>query len=463
MTKEQAAIILQELVRRNKPLALLNETFEPQRKLIEDKSTLKAALCTRRSGKSVAAGLYLLREGLLTPGVSILYIALTRESAKRIMYKDVIKHLDKRFLLDLRYNETTLTVTFPNGSILYLLGMDSSPDEAEKALGQKFKLVVIDEAASFKQNLKHIVYSVLKPAVADYRGTILMIGTPGNNLNNLFYDVTSGKEPGWSVHKWTAFDNPYIKDAWKEEIDQLLSANPLIVQTPIYRQMYLGEWVIDTSKLVYKYNRDINLIDEIEGNQNEYLWILGVDLGYDDDTSFVVCGYRANDPTLYIVETAKHPGLIVERVAHFINHYVHRYNPFRMVIDGANKQVVEELKQRYQLPLISADKAGKADYIELMNSDFITGKIKLMRHATEPLQKEYENLIWDDTPKKQEHPLCPNHAADAALYAWRHTYNYTEKPKAIAIPKPEEKKIEEWEEQQSELLERQLNDPDNFY
>ena len=49
---------------------------------------------------------------------------------------------------------------------IYLVGADSNEDERQKLLGQKFVLVVIDEAQAFTIDLRQLVYGVLKPAVA---------------------------------------------------------------------------------------------------------------------------------------------------------------------------------------------------------------------------------------------------------------------------------------------------------
>jgi hypothetical protein len=235
----------------------VDPSFPAQSAFIEDQAKLKVVLCTRRSGKSYGAGLYLYCEAYETPGVSCLYIALTRDSAKKIMWKDVLKPINRKLGLGTRFNETELTATLPNGSIIYVLGVDSTEEEKKKLLGQKYKLVVIDEAASFTIDLNELVYGVLKPAVTDYRGTICMIGMPGNLKKGLFFELTNGQDPGiagtwskmgWSGHRWSALDNPYIRENWLQEIADLKAANPRIEETPLFQQHYLGRWVIDDSR-----------------------------------------------------------------------------------------------------------------------------------------------------------------------------------------------------------------------
>ena len=50
------------------------------------------------------------------------------------------------------------------------------------------------------------MYGVLKPAEADYRGTVVLTGTPGNLIKGLFFDVTTGREAGWSGHRFIDSD-----------------------------------------------------------------------------------------------------------------------------------------------------------------------------------------------------------------------------------------------------------------
>ena len=84
------------------------------------------------------------------PGVTCIYIAKTRESAKRIMVKDVLLVLNDQLGADAEYHKQEMSFSLPYGSIIYLVGADNSENEMTKLLGQKFKLCVIDEAAFFQ-------------------------------------------------------------------------------------------------------------------------------------------------------------------------------------------------------------------------------------------------------------------------------------------------------------------------
>jgi terminase large subunit-like protein len=429
---------------------VLDGTFAQQRAFIEDPAKLKWALCTRRAAKSYSDGLALAKAALDRQDVSCLYIGLTRESAKRIMWKDVLKAINRRHKLGVQFNESELSAKFPNGSVIYLVGADSNEDERQKLLGQKFVLVVIDEAQAFGIDLRQLVYGVLKPAVADYRGTIVLTGTPGNLIKGLFFDVTNGREAGWSGHRWTTYDNPYMAEQWAGEIADLKAASPLVVETPWFRQMYLGEWVIDSDKLVYRFNSDRNAFAELPTfHAGQWHYVLGVDLGYNDPTAFALCAYHDYDKTLYVLEAEKHPRLDVTSVAERIRGFQARYELDSIVIDGANKQAVEEMRRRHELPLRAADKTGKSDFIEIMNGEFIQARIKLNPLNCSQLADEYAGLIWDERSlKREEHPNCANDLADAALYAWRLCYSYL----SVAVDPPPKVGSPEWHQQEEEEM-----------
>lgn len=418
---------------------------------------LANGLVSHNSAKSYSAGLYLVKEALAQPGVSCLYIALTRDSAKKILWKDVLKVINKKHNLKMKFNESTLTATMQNGSVIYLTGVDSKEEEKEKLLGQKYKLVIVDEAASYTIDLRELVYSVLKPAVSDYRGTICLIGTPGNLTKGLFYDITNDKEKGWSVHRWTTFDNPYMVKNWQAEIDQLIANHPNIQETPWFKQNYLGQWVIDDTKRVYKYDSSRNTYTDLPRGQGlTYHYVLGIDLGFKPDpTAFVVGAYSDYDPTLYIIEASSQLEMDITDVSNRIKELDAKYSFNHMVIDGAAKQSVEEMKKRHGLPLKTAEKQGKKDFIEIMNAEFIQGKIKLHMHKAAVLADEYLGLIWKgEGADREEHPSCPNHGADGALYLWRFAYTYLWE-KLPQVPKPGS---EEWFKYQTQEMERKTEE-----
>lgn len=463
-SEEQALAVLaqvQELASLPPP-AFVDEAFPKQAAFIKAKSYRKGLKCTRRAGKSMAFGRILYQEAYNFPGCSCVYIGLTKDTSRKIMWKDVMKRLNRDLKLGATHNETSLTTKLPNGSEIYLTGMDAGEEEMEKVLGGKIRVAIIDEAGSFRVDLKKLVYENLEPALADYDGYVCIGGTPTSFTKGLFFDVTkdekkSGpREAGWDVFEWNTFDNPYMAENWGKRLERLKETNPRIEETPAFRRMYLGEWVTDEKDLCYKFNAERNTCQELPNQA--YAYVLGVDLGFSPDPSaFVICAYSAIDRSLYIVETHKAIGMTVSDVADRIRYYTRKYTLQRIVIDNAAKQTVEELRQRHALPLEAAEKQGKAEFIEIMNSDMLQGLVKLLYPACQALGDEWLGLIWDkkaweEKGKREEHPGCDNHLADAALYAWRHCYQYLSRP-VVKDTRTETEKIDEWEEREAERLE----------
>lgn len=386
-----------------------DEKFPEQKAYILDDSPRVDVLCTRRAGKSYGIGLKLYRAAFAVPECTCTYLGLTRKTSKKIMWKDVMKAINRQMGLGCKFNESELSITTPTGSIIYLEGADSGKDEMDKVLGGKLKLVVIDEAGSFRIDLNKLCYEMIEPALADYDGTLSLAGTPTDLLDSLFHKVTTNREGGWSHHEWDTLDNPHMRDVWEKRIQFLRDNNPGIEETPSFRRMYKKEWVTDLSALVYKFDAKRNLAPFLPSGKPSY--VLGIDLGFDDPTAFVVCAFYPHDTTLYVVETYKSSKMIISDVAERIRYYEKKYDIYRMVVDNASKQSVEELKQRYGLSLIAAEKRGKAEFIEIMNSELIMGKIKALDvEETAPLREEWGSLIWDErSDKREEHPACDNH------------------------------------------------------
>lgn len=418
--------------------AFLDKRFPKQTAFIKDPALKKAALCTARAGKSYGVGLYLFKEAYENPGANCLYLALTRDSAKRILWKDILKVINRKLGLGSVFNETALTVSLPNGSVIYLLGADSSDDEREKILGQKFKLVVIDEAASFSIDLHDLVYRILDLRVSDERGTICLIGTPGNLIKSFFHKVTTGAEPGWSVHKWSALENPYQRDAHLEKLAEIEKTRPLYKETPAFKQMYLGEWVVDNEKLVYRFADPRNVFTQLpKYAKGRWHYVLGIDLGWEDDKAFVVVAYHDFDPNLYVLSSFKKSHMLLTDMAKKIIALNDEFEFDVVVVDGSAKDAIQDIQHRFGLTLTPADKTGKMDFIDIMNAELIQGKVKLQAQDCLSLIDELQTLIVNErSAKREEDPSCQNHAADATLYAWRHCYQYLSE-----VPAPERPKL----------------------
>lgn len=462
----------------SQPPHLFDSIFPNQEKFYRDPARLKCLFCTRRASKSYTLGLCAVTEALTHPNSNLLLIGLTRASAKGIFWKDILKTINKKFKLRARFNITELTVTFPNGSIIYVAGIDADEELMNTWLGRKYRWVGIDEGSLYTINLRHFIYDILKPAMADERGTIALAGTSSNFTQGLFFDITKGKEQGWSVHTWSAHDNPFIAKQWAEELEEIRTLRPLYMETPQYRQWFLNEWVIELDKLVYKFNHDRNLFTELPyPGSKGWTFNLSVDVGWEDDNAFVLSGYHENDSKLYIIKVFKKNHMyfdhadkelsVRKKILEFMEdpHYPIQ----QVIIDGANKQGVETMNMRGDIPFYYADKQGKVDHIEMCNGDLIQGNVKIHISCT-GLIDEMMALVWKTIADKiilpkREHPSLPNHACDAFLYGWFNGWHFLSKPAKIALKPGTPEYIKEQEDLHKQSIheriqrEQALKDP----
>lgn len=414
--------------------------FQEQAAFINDPSELAVACCTRRAGKSEGGGRAMIAQALSKPEANILYIALTRGSAKNIMLPILRKSLRRLELKEKKhfeFNMAELRFSFTNGSEIQLTGAGDHASDIEKLLGSAYDFILIDEAQSFPPHLKELVYDVLMITLPERQGKIRVIGTPSIVASGFYYDVVRGEERAfhWSKHSWSWKNNPHNRDHIQAQVDKMVAQNARIVETPAYRRMYLGEWVADADHLVYRFDSrcsvahsDLPLLDS---------FALGVDLGFRDDTAFVIVGWNQKETSkAFIVYGMKRPKMVPSEIAAHILTLQSEYNILKTVVDegGLGKMIAEEWRTRYKLSVERAQKTEKRLFIEEMNGAFALGQLFVSSECRE-LMDEYRNLVWLDETKKHENPACANHLCDAALYSWREARAFLYEVPQVKDPK----------------------------
>jgi hypothetical protein len=423
---------LAEVERRKRLRSLTAGLFGAQRAFFDDGARYKAALCGRRGGKSHAAVVWLLEGAQKHPGSVSPYIAITRGHAERIAWQ-TLKDVQRKHNLGLRFAKSELSVYLANGSKIWLTGC---PDAAhmETFRGTPYPRVVIDEAASFGPYLRELAYAVLIPCLADYRGSLAMLGSPGVGQVGLFHDIVHGNAPGWShEHHWTVEDNPHMPTGLLEET---LLLNGWTEQHPTFQREWLGRWVVDTSMLVYSgYTPACNaqVLPALKG----WRYVVGLDLGasaQEATTAFAVCAFHDHDPCAYVIESFAVAGATASSIAAELHRLSSVYQPEAIVVDagGLGGGYVAELQQRHALPVEPAEKPQKRAFQELLNGDLKTGRLRVLEHSNQGLLGEWQSLPWADERRLAEKDGHPNHHADATLYAWRRCRQYLAEP----APKP---------------------------
>ncbi len=454
-----------------------------QRDFIADPAKRKIALCGRRAGKTTGVATLMAIHAITTvidPITIIPYITLSRAMAKSVMWP-ILKWLDRKYELGIDFNNTDLSATFSNGSKLILMGA-ADEDDIEKLRGAAYPLAIIDECASLGAHLRALVQEVLGPALSDYDGALLMVGSPSVVPAGPFYEASTGTLPGWSVHRWTVKDNPKFprwagKADWSSHFKAYLDEQTRLngwkdENDPACRRELFGEWVSDASTLVYAYDdRHVNeggnriTTDEWRAlrKQYDFTFSLGVDFGYDDPTAEVIAAWSEDLPNFYIVYAYKRSGMIPSEIAYDIKARLWpKYDFLRFVGDtGAlGKGYAEEFRRIHQIPIEAAEKTRKFEFVELLNDDFRRKKAIVVDGQDDNECVGADAYIEearacrrekDERGRLRSDPRDDDHALDAGLYIHRDAYHYLHVP-TPPKPKPgtpeyrsaEEKCIQKW-------------------
>lgn len=411
---------------------LENFLFDEQLKFVEDPAPFKAAVCSRRAGKTISCAAHLIHTCLNNPDTTCLYITLSRSNAKRIIWKDLVK-INKDYKLNGVTNDTELTISYPNGSILYLSGANDQ-SEIEKFRGMAIKLCYIDECQSFKEYIKDLIDDVIAPALMDYAGSLCLIGTPAPIPSGYFHECAV-KSDVWSKHAWTFWNNPHIavksKKTHQQILDRELKRRGVTVQDPSIQREWFGKWVLDLNSLLLQYNETVNDFTDLMPH-TKYHYILGVDIGFKDADALCVLAHSDFDQSTYLVEELIKPKQDITDLAEQIKHLMKKYDCYKVIGDmGAlGKKIGEELIRRHHIPIEAADKTRKIENIAFLNDALRRGHFKAHKNSRF-VQDTY--LVEIDRDKSTPESIkistrFHSDIVDAVLYAFKLSPAYTWEP-----------------------------------
>lgn len=432
----------------------LSADFPAQNAFVEDEARYIDAQCSRRAGKTNGLALRYFRTMAKHPKSQCIYLGLTLESAREILWP-VLQEMNDKYGVGCTFLESKLTMKHPNGATLKLFGADQK-NFIKRLKGRKYPGVGVDEAQDFGTHLQSLIDDVLTPSVADYEdGWIALTGTPGPVPQGYFFDVTHNRRYGFSHHEWTLMENPHMPNP-QAFLSDIIAKREWAADNPTLLREYRNKWVLDVQSLWIRYNEKVNHYQELP-KEHKWNYILGIDIGFNDADALAVIAWSSTSPTTYLVEeliTAKQG--ITELVAQ-IEGLRSRYDIYKMVIDtgGLGKKVAEEIIKRHTIPLEAADKLRKQENVELLNDALRTGKFKA-KSASRFAQDSYlVQIDWDKSSpdriviKKKPH----SDIIDAVLYAFKESYGFTHQPE---VPPPPVGSREWAEAQENGMFEAEL-------
>lgn len=435
----------------NRKFNITQYLFDKQLAFVEDPAPFKIAVCSRRAGKTVACAAHLIYTAINNPDTMSLYITMTGTSGKRIIWKE-FKKLVKNFNLPVKVSDIDLSLTFPNGSVIYIIGAKDE-SEIEKIRGHGIKLCYIDECQSFKEYIEYLIDDIIGPALMDYAGSLCLIGTPSPVPTGYFYKCWTMPEDSWSKHKWTFWDNPFIPQksgmSHQAVFDREMKRSGRVLTEPSVRREFFGEWATDTDSLLIRYDKEKNDFQTLDSNIR-YNYIMGIDIGHEDADAIAILAYSDHEPTTYLVEECINTKQDITDLANQIKNLDNKYHVIKMVIDAGalGKKIAEELVRRHSIPVEAADKTRKMENIAFLNDALRTGRLKAKKGSR---FAEDSYLVEIDKNKTKPDKIVVSdrfHSdiIDAVLYAFKLSPAFSWEPPLPPKPKWGTK---EWAEQQT--------------
>jgi hypothetical protein len=237
-----------------------------QMEVYQSTARFRVVVAGRRWGKSALSRVLMITRAKKRKS-KIWYVAPTYRMAKQIMWTDLLSAIPKKWIR--KVNETLLSVTLVNGTIIELKGADKS--DSLRGVGVDF--LVLDE---FQDISEETWTKVLRPTLADRRGEAIFIGTP--KAYNYLYDVYKrGQDQKnidrdlWESWQFPTITSPFIpiseieaamqdmdEKSFKQEFEASFETMSGRVYYPFNRKEHVGQYLFDP-KLPIWVGMDFNI------------------------------------------------------------------------------------------------------------------------------------------------------------------------------------------------------------
>ena len=288
-----------------------------QKEIADCDKRFRVVVAGRRFGKTHLA----IREickAAREPNREVWYVAPTYRQSKTIVWR---KLKDK--LSDLRWtkkiNESELTITSKNNSIISLKGADN----ADSLRGVGLDFVCLDEFADIDSTA---FYEVLRPTLADKQGKALFIGTP-KGVGNWAHDIYTMPEESpedWKSFQYTTLDGGNVTS---EEVEAAMRD----LDERTFRQEFLATFETYQNKIYHSFERKNN----VKKYEDETPKIIYIGMDFNIDPMSAVIMHRDKD-------------------------VLHIFDEIRIFGSNTN-EMVDEIKSRYpnSRAWVFPDPAGK--------------------------------------------------------------------------------------------------------
>lgn len=335
-----------------------------QQTVWSDKHRFKVVAAGRRTGKSRLAAYLLIVNALQTDRGHVFYVAPTQGQARDIMWSTLME-VGHPVISSSHVNN--LQIKLINGATISLKGAD----RPETMRGVSLKFLVMDEYADMKPEVWE---QILRPALADQKGSALFIGTPmgRNHFYELYQHSLSGEDDNFAGFHFTSFDNPLLDPNEIEAAKKSMSSFS-------FRQEFMASFEAAGGEL---FKEEWIKFDEDEPKQGDFF--IAIDLaGFEDEGAVGIKNKRLDNTAIAIVK-ANENGWWVQEIIYG-----------RWDVKETAKKIFDAV-QKYEPVAVGIEKGIARQAVMPYLSDIMKRQQRFFRvdELTHGNKKKTDRIVW---------------------------------------------------------------------
>ena len=311
-----------------------------------------------------------------------------------------------------KVKETDMSITFPNGSQIIMVGLDTE----EKLLSlTNISTVWVEEAYEVEKSKVEQLNLRMRGTAANQQ---LILSWNPISKHSWLYEFTVKNPPENSVFIHSTYkDNPFLNPEYVQALDEMEIRNP-----EKYRVYGRGEWGVDSSGLVIK-NWKSEAFDAMELAAAGLEHRAGMDLGWIDKSAIIDTLYDKANHTIYVFNEFYKSGCQPSELAAAIKDM--NLAKSKIKVDAAEPRTIQFFRNEG----INAEGAAKGKDSVKAGLMFLQDNLIIVHPKCQNFITELENFSYIKSKQTGEWTEDTTHEWSHAIDACRYAYSdiYTNK------------------------------------
>ena len=311
-----------------------------------------------------------------------------------------------------KVKETDMSITFPNGSQIIMVGLDTE----EKLLSlTNISTVWVEEAYEVEKSKVEQLNLRMRGTAANQQ---LILSWNPISKHSWLYEFTVKNPPENSVFIHSTYkDNPFLNPEYVQALDEMEIRNP-----EKYRVYGRGEWGVDSSGLVIK-NWKTEAFDAMALAAAGLEHRAGMDLGWIDKSAIIDTLYDKTNHTIYVFNEFYKSGCQPSELAAAIKDM--NLAKSKIKVDAAEPRTIQFFRNEG----INAEGAAKGKDSVKAGLMFLQDNLIIVHPKCQNFITELENFSYIKSKQTGEWTEDTTHEWSHAIDACRYAYSdiYTNK------------------------------------